>query len=769
MTSGSTDRPHAKRVKCNEPATAPSAPVQSVEVAWAALLTAPETTVQAIESHKLANPDDCTADDGTLGVSSQFHCDFCGMDISNNIRIRCAECSDFDLCVDCFSRGREAKSHSNHHGYMPVGHNTFSLFTKDWNADEELMLLEGVSKFGLGYWSEIAELVAPYSRGKLKKKEECEKHYLEIYLRSKANPLPDISRILGAPRDNANGALSANGTEPWLSENAAYGANTTGGGFDSSASAGLATGIHVAGTGSSPKADHSGSSSFSTPKPPVIHQSPASMVVGYMPLRGDFDVEHDNEAELVLADMEFRDTEGPHEKELKLHVLEMYNSKLDERLIRRNVVIERNLLDTKKNQQLEKKRTKEERELYNLLRPVARFNIEADHDRLVALLVEERKMRQRMQKLQEWHSLGLQSAREVRTYEEEKRRRQESKAKRNGRPFFFEGAARLRKGRSKTSLLSPILAEMSNTGMNSSVSGTGNARVAAKKTISSLSVNTPASSPIPANTAQCAFVASELPGAELCQDKELEFCQELMLPPVFFLTAKTVFIRELQRLQLTELNRKTVLDKATFTKLLKLDPNHTGLIYDFISEALSDAYLASDSLPVTTSTAQFSANNTTISNNTSGMNITTNTTTASLGAGNRSSATVVNESNYSGAVAGTTAGSGTAASAGSTATSGAAGSVSSNNVNSARTELFNSSDCEGSTTTTLSTTQQPQLDDHVSAVPISNEMTEDSIANNDYTTGTAKLVAPLNSAGDVDDTEKSVATTDCSGKVCGEG
>ena len=30
-------------------------------------------------------------------------------------------------------------------------------------------------------------------------------------------------------------------------------------------------------------------------------------VAGYMPLRCDFDVEHDNDAELILADMEFRE------------------------------------------------------------------------------------------------------------------------------------------------------------------------------------------------------------------------------------------------------------------------------------------------------------------------------------------------------------------------------------------------------------------------------------------------------------------------------
>jgi transcriptional adapter 2-alpha len=31
----------------------------------------------------------------------------------------------------------------------------------------------------------------------------------------------------------------------------------------------------------------------------------ASEIVGYMPLRGDFDVEYDNDAELLLAEMEF--------------------------------------------------------------------------------------------------------------------------------------------------------------------------------------------------------------------------------------------------------------------------------------------------------------------------------------------------------------------------------------------------------------------------------------------------------------------------------
>ena len=36
--------------------------------------------------------------------------------------------------------------------------------------------------------------------------------------------------------------------------------------------------------------------------------SNASEIIGYMPKRGDFDIEYDNDAELLLAEMEFNGT-----------------------------------------------------------------------------------------------------------------------------------------------------------------------------------------------------------------------------------------------------------------------------------------------------------------------------------------------------------------------------------------------------------------------------------------------------------------------------
>lgn len=95
---------------------------------------------------------------GSLSLHARFHCDICGTDLTSSFRIRCAECRDFDLCLNCFCSGRASgggagkRGHSNSHAYIPVGRQTFPLFDVNWAAEEELLLLEGVSKYGFGNW-----------------------------------------------------------------------------------------------------------------------------------------------------------------------------------------------------------------------------------------------------------------------------------------------------------------------------------------------------------------------------------------------------------------------------------------------------------------------------------------------------------------------------------------------------------------------------------------------------------------------------------------
>lgn len=50
----------------------------------------------------------------------------------------------------------------------------------------------------------------------------------------------------------------------------------------------------------------------------------------------------------LLANMEFRPTDHPSERQLKLDVIAVYNHRLDERERRKRFVVEHNLLDYKK-------------------------------------------------------------------------------------------------------------------------------------------------------------------------------------------------------------------------------------------------------------------------------------------------------------------------------------------------------------------------------------------------------------------------------------
>jgi transcriptional adapter 2-alpha len=85
-----------------------------------------------------------------LDMGVKYHCDYCRKDISNVVRIRCAICQDFDLCVECFSVGAELSPHKNDHAYRVLTKIDFPVFADDWGADEELLLLEGIEMFGMG-------------------------------------------------------------------------------------------------------------------------------------------------------------------------------------------------------------------------------------------------------------------------------------------------------------------------------------------------------------------------------------------------------------------------------------------------------------------------------------------------------------------------------------------------------------------------------------------------------------------------------------------
>lgn len=67
--------------------------------------------------------------------------------------------------------------------------------------------------------------------------------------------------------------------------------------------------------------------SFKGKKPNLVNDGPLVESSGYNPKRQEFDPEYDNDAEQLLADMEFKDNDTEEERELKLRVLRIYSKR----------------------------------------------------------------------------------------------------------------------------------------------------------------------------------------------------------------------------------------------------------------------------------------------------------------------------------------------------------------------------------------------------------------------------------------------------------
>lgn len=62
-------------------------------------------------------------------------------------------------------------------------------------------------------------------------------------------------------------------------------------------------------------------------------------------------------------------------------------------------MVSRKLLDSREQTRLDKTRTKEEKEIYNIMKVFARFNSCEDHERIVQSIIKEKQIRQRIEEL----------------------------------------------------------------------------------------------------------------------------------------------------------------------------------------------------------------------------------------------------------------------------------------------------------------------------------------------------------------------------------
>jgi hypothetical protein len=154
-----------------------------------------------------------------------------------------------------------------------------------------------------------------------------------------------------------------------------------------------------------------------------IEHIPGAELAGFYPRRGDFDVEWENDAEVAIADMEFVPGESAADQELKLKVLAIYNSKLDDREKRKQYVINRKLCDYQKIQAEELALPRDERDLVHRMRLFERFHTPEEHKLFIADLLKAKRLRKEIAKLQCYRRIGIRTLAEAEQYELDKARR----------------------------------------------------------------------------------------------------------------------------------------------------------------------------------------------------------------------------------------------------------------------------------------------------------------------------------------------------------
>ena len=284
-------------------------------------------------------------------------CADCRKEITKSVRIE-MESPHQVVCYSCFLK-YQSKGIVN---YIAHDRLNYHVYSTDWTAIEELLLMQGLEKYGVDNWNEIADHIAT------KSSKDCEIHYYAFYYKSKSIKIPDNDNDIICKR-NEKGQLEIIASKSKAAKK-------------------------LVDDYKEQHAEISEPVEKDQPNPALENE-----FMGYNPLRKEFNIEHDNDAELLLSELEFFDDDKIQEKRLKFEIIDLYNQRLDERIKRKNFVIERELVDVKKIQGLEKRKNKREKEIFQSIKMFMRFLSKDEFDLLLANLAEEQELKQRIEEL----------------------------------------------------------------------------------------------------------------------------------------------------------------------------------------------------------------------------------------------------------------------------------------------------------------------------------------------------------------------------------
>ena len=261
------------------------------------------------------------------------------------------------------------------------------IFTNDWSLADELKLLGGIGRLGIGNWGEISKILG---KGKF----ECESHYYTFYYKKKNDYMPKLNLY---DSKNYKTEMKKNKSEEnLLIEKLNHNLGYIPFSIDINQS-NRSININL----SNSKSEHSNS---------IISQN-ACNILGYSQKRNEFDVEYKNDAEIELMEIDYKNNQNKENEpnninELYDQILINYNKTLNKREERKDFIRTQNLFDVKKQVLQEKKLSKEDREIYQSVKQNMKYLSNEEFNDYFQSLILEKNLRSRLNQLLYYYKKG---------------------------------------------------------------------------------------------------------------------------------------------------------------------------------------------------------------------------------------------------------------------------------------------------------------------------------------------------------------------------
>ncbi|XP_065830741.1 transcriptional adapter 2-alpha-like isoform X2 [Oscarella lobularis] len=414
--------------------------------------------------------------------------------------IRCVSCPGIvDVCLQCFAKGSQFARHSNDHDYAVMTH-AFPIGTDgNWTAREDVALLAAIEENGLGNWIEASQRV------KTKSSEECRRHYYAAHFVE---------------------SVAENSQASFREERHQFAVKRV----------------------------------SQDPPRPAFGTPQSIEMAGYMPWRGDFQIEYKDSAEQLLNEMKFTDEDTPLEIDVKLAIVDMYERILDERSVRKRIVRDHGLISWKNHRVYDMKQVSFGLELEAALKPFTRLHSPEAHERFTQGLIYEEILKNDITRLQQCRRNGLKTRSSIDFFEKMKMRRK-------------SGSSRKRKA---VNAAAAAAAAAAATPFNFLLDEDKDSKTRGFPMESKRLVVMPTATPGVFSRGKkppSRLDISSLPGVERLIEEEQELCSLLRLQPLAYLQYKQTLVEEC-----TKTGRVKLADAR---RIVRIDVNKTRALYDF--------------------------------------------------------------------------------------------------------------------------------------------------------------------------------------------